>query len=86
MKKKEKKKITNTLYERLSVWLRKPENILFCIIMLAVTIVGIIDNNIEIIIIVYFFIFLYGLIWRLIFNIKDKVLSRKTTKKLRKDL
>ncbi|MCF6168795.1 hypothetical protein [Lutibacter sp.] len=78
MKKKRKKKTTNkTAKENILLWIKNPENILLCLIILAGTIIGIIDNNLEVIFIVYFLAFLYGLVWRLIFYIKDKIFRRK---------
>jgi ABC-type transport system involved in cytochrome bd biosynthesis fused ATPase/permease subunit len=77
MKKRRKNKETKTTKEKIYLWIKNPENILFCLIILAGTIIGIIDNNLEIIFIVYFLAFLYGLVWRLIFYIKDKIFSRK---------
>jgi hypothetical protein len=74
---KRKKEETKTLKELIFSWLKKPENILLCILLLAVTVIGIIDNNLEIIFIVYFLAFLYGIIWRLIFYIKDKIFNSK---------
>ena len=51
--KKERKKQTNTVKEKLVIWFKQPENILLILILIGVTIVGIIDDNLEIIIIVY---------------------------------
>jgi hypothetical protein len=77
MKKRRKKKETKTTKEKKFLWIKNPKNILFCLIILAGIIIGIIDDNLEIIFIVYFLAFLYGLVWRLIFYIKDKIFSRK---------
>jgi hypothetical protein len=70
--KKERKKQTNTLKEKLVIWFKQPENILLILILIGVTIVGIIDDNLEIIIIVYIGAFLYGMLFGLFFYIKDK--------------
>lgn len=70
--KKERKKQTNTLKEKLFTWFKQPENIFLIVILLAVTVVGIIDDNLEIIMIVYAGAFLYGMLFGLFFYIKDK--------------
>ena len=70
--KKERKKQTNTVKEKLVIWFKQPENILLILILIGVTIVGIIDDNLEIIIIVYIGAFLYGMLFGLFFYIKDK--------------
>jgi len=41
-------------------WIKKPRNIVFSIFMLASLIIGILDNTIEIIIIIYFGFFLFS--------------------------
>lgn len=70
--KKERKKQTNTLKEKLVTWFKQPENIFLIVILLAVTVVGIIDDNLEIIMIVYVGAFLYGMLFGLFFYVKDK--------------
>ena len=55
---------------KMIVWVKKPENIVFLILMMIVTVIGIIDGNIETIAIVYAF-FLFGLFIGLVFYLKD---------------
>jgi len=57
------KKQTNTLKEKLVTWFKQPENKFLIVILLAVTVVGIIDDNLEIIMIVYAGAFLYGMLF-----------------------
>ena len=54
------------------VWVKKPENIVFLLLMMIVTVIGIIDGNLEIIVIVYASLFLFGLLIGVIFYLKDK--------------
>ena len=53
-------------------WIKKPENIVVMILLIAVTVIGIIDNNLEILIIIYLIAFSIGLLLRLFFYIKDR--------------
>jgi len=57
---------------KLIVWVKKPENIVFLILMMIVTVIGIIDGNLEIIAIVYASLFLFGLLIGVKFYLKDK--------------
>lgn len=57
---------------KLIVWVKRPENIVFLILMMIVTVIGIIDGNLEIIVIVYASLFLFGLLIGVIFYLKDK--------------
>jgi hypothetical protein len=57
---------------KLIVWVKKPENIVFLILMMMVAVIGIIDDNLEIIVIVYVSLFLFGLLIGVIFYLKDK--------------
>jgi len=66
------KKETNTFKEKLVTWFKQPENIFLIVILLAVTIVGIIDDNLKIIVIVYTGAFLYGILFGLFFYLKNK--------------
>lgn len=75
--KKRKKEETKTLSEKILLWFKNPENILLFLILIAVTVVGIIDNNLEIIVIVYLIAFLYGRLLGFIFNLKDKIFNKK---------
>lgn len=74
--KKERKKLTNIPKKKLFIWFKKPENILLIIILIGVTIVGVIDDNLEIIIIVYICAFLYGILFGLFFYVKDKFFKK----------
>lgn len=58
--------------EKVIFWVKKPENIVMIIILTIVTIIGIIDGNLEIIAIVYAFALLFGLLLGVIFYLKDK--------------
>ena len=69
---------TIPVYERISLGLKEPKNFLICLFLFAVTIIGILDNNLEIIAVVYFFAFLLGLLLRLIFFFLNKISNRKT--------
>lgn len=62
----------NAFKKKLAIWLKQPENIFLTLILSAVTIIGIIDNNLEIIVVVYAGAFLYGTIFGLFFHIKNK--------------
>ena len=55
---------------KLIVWVKKPENIVFLILMMIVTVIGIIDGNLETIAIVY--ASLFGLLIGVVFYLKDK--------------
>lgn len=55
--------------------IRQPGNLVFIILLAAVTIYGIIDNNLGIIIKVYVFAFLFGLMISGIFYLSDKFLK-----------
>jgi hypothetical protein len=57
---------------KLIFWVKKPKNIVFLILMMIVTVIGIIDGNLEIIAIVYAFLFLFGLLIGVVFYLKDK--------------
>ncbi|WP_264550627.1 hypothetical protein [Flavobacterium sp. N2038] len=70
--KKEKRNKELTWKAKIAIWLKKPENILLLIILGIVTVIGIMDNNLDIILIVYGCAFLYGLLIGGIFYIKDK--------------
>lgn len=70
--KKEKRNKELTWKAKITIWLKKPENILLVIILAIVTVIGIMDNNLDIIFIVYGCAFLYGLLIGGIFYIKDK--------------
>lgn len=68
----EREKQANTFKVKLLTWFKQPENIFLILILLAVTVVGIVDDNLEIIMIVYAVAFLYGILFGLFFYIKDK--------------
>lgn len=70
--KAEREKQANTFKLKLLTWFKQPANIFLILILLAVTVVGIVDDNLEIIMIVYAVAFLYGILFGLFFYIKDK--------------
>lgn len=72
-KRKIKKETIKTPKEKMVRWLKEPENIVLCVLLIAVTIIGIIDDNLLIIIIVFTLVFLYGRILGWIFYLKDKI-------------
>lgn len=45
---------------KIFLWIKEPKKIILCIILLAVGVLGIIEGNLIIIIVVYLGIFLYG--------------------------
>jgi len=57
---------------KMIVWVKKPENIVFLILMMIVTVIGIIDGNLETIATVYASLFLFGLLIGVVFYLKDK--------------
>ncbi|UUC44812.1 hypothetical protein [Flavobacterium cerinum] len=61
-----------SIKEKIMFWLKKTENIVLMILLIIVTIIGIIDGNLEIIAIVYAFLYLLGLLFGVIFYLKDK--------------
>jgi hypothetical protein len=70
-----KKEIRNkslSIKQKTAFWAKKPENIVLIIILTIVTIIGIIDDNLEIIAMVYAFTFVFGLLLGMIFYLKDK--------------
>lgn len=69
---KGKKSKSLTIKEKVVFWVKKPENIVLMAILAIVTIIGIIDDNLEIIAMVYAFAFLFGLLLGVIFYLKDK--------------
>lgn len=70
--KKERKKQNNALKNKLLTWLKQPENIFLIAILLAVAVVGLVEGSLTTIAIVYAFAFLFGLLWRVIFYLKNK--------------
>lgn len=62
----------NAFKKKFAIWLKQPENIFLILILSAVTIIGIIDNNLEIIVFVYAVAFLHGILFGLFFYIKNK--------------
>jgi hypothetical protein len=70
--KKEKRSKSFTVKDKVVFWVKKPENIVLMIILTIVTIIGIMDDNLEIIATVYTFAFLFGLLLGMIFYLKDK--------------
>ena len=70
-----KKEIRNkslTIKQKVGFWIKKPENIVLIILLTIVTIFGIIDDNLEIIAVVYAFAFVFGLLMGVVFYLKDK--------------
>lgn len=67
-----REKQANTFKAKLVTWFKQPANIFLILILLAVTVVGVVDDNLEIIMIVYAVAFLYGILFGLFFYIKDK--------------
>ena len=53
-------------------WIKQPANIVFIILLIGVTIYGVIDDNLDVIIKVYLGIFLFGSLLRGVFYIKNK--------------
>jgi hypothetical protein len=70
--KKEKISKSFTIKDKVISWVKKPENIVLMIILTIVTIIGIMDDNLEIIILVYAIAFLFGVLLGVIFYLKDK--------------
>lgn len=56
-------------------WIKQPENIVFIVLLIAVTIYGIIDDNLGIIIKVYIYAFLFGLLIKGAFYLINKYLK-----------
>lgn len=72
-KKKEIKKVPN----KILTWFRDTENIFLFLILTAVIIVGIVDNNIEIIIIAIIIAFIYGYLLGSILKFLEKIFNKK---------
>ncbi|MCD0476653.1 hypothetical protein LPB87_19850 [Flavobacterium sp. EDS] len=70
--KKRKKNKSLTTKEKIIFWVKKPENIALIFLLIIVTIIGIIDDKLDIILIVYVVAFLFGLLIGTIFYLKDK--------------
>jgi hypothetical protein len=70
--KKEKISKSRTIKDKVIFWVKKPENLVVIIILIIVTIIGIMDDNLEIIVMVYTFAFLFGLLLGVIFYLRDK--------------
>lgn len=70
--KKEKRSKSFTIKDKVIFWVKKPENIVLMVVLIIVTIIGIMDDNLEIIAIVYTFAFLFGILLGIIFYLKDK--------------
>jgi hypothetical protein len=62
---------------RIFEWLKKPDNAVILILLLIVTIYGIIDDNLEVLFMIYLIAFGIGLLWRLFYFISDKFKSKK---------
>ena len=54
------KKIIKNIRDKLMSWLKEPKNFVLSLLLLAVGILGIIEGNLIIIIVVYLGIFLFG--------------------------
>lgn len=54
------KEIIKRTKDKIFLWLKEPKNIVLCAILLAVGVLGVIEGNLIIIIVVYLGVFLYG--------------------------
>ena len=70
--KKEKRNKSFMTKNKIVFWVKKPENIALIFLLIIVTIIGIIDDKLDIILIVYVVAFLFGLLIGTIFYLKDK--------------
>ena len=61
--------------DKIISWIKRPENLVLIILLIAVTIYGIIDDNLGIYIKVYVCLFLFGLLLRGFFYLIDKFLK-----------
>ena len=77
MKKEKAKEIRKSNKDRIILWVKEPQNIFLLIIMLAITIIGIINKNLDIILIVYIGAFLYGFAFRGISFLISKIKGNK---------
>ena len=69
------KKIIKTSKDKFVLWLKEPKNFVLFLILLAVGVLGIIEGNLVIIIVVYLGIFLFGQLIGWILYLKNKFFS-----------
>jgi hypothetical protein len=62
------------IIDKIILWLKKTENMVLIILLFVVTIIGIIDGNLDIIAMVYAFAFLFGLLIGVMFYLKNRFL------------
>ena len=57
---------------KITYWLRQPRNIVFVIVLIIIGIYGIVNDNLDVIMKVYFVMFLFGLLVRGIIFLKNR--------------
>jgi len=58
--------------EKALLWIKEPKNFVLCLILIAVGVLGIIEGNLIVIIVVYFGIFLFGKLVGWLLYLKNK--------------
>ena len=67
-----KEGIIKRMKDKIFLWLKEPKNIVLCAILIAVGVLGIIERNLIIIIVVYLGVFLFGHLIGWLFYLKDR--------------